>query len=325
MTTHPSTLAPTTPLRVLVLHASADRHHMLAFQRAFEAQPRASGCRLIPFGVPNGTMCGSTITHHLLAKADVVVYLLSPRYVALNPDWAGQLRRAKDARANSLAAYVVVAEPLDLNDIDSSLLASPCPGRLPMRELAAELLDLLEPASVHEVLCMFANSVHGDPLALGREWRDIDDVNRRARRPLSLTPCWAARVRDLQDAMLHRRIDVLHFSGHGEPGGVCFETNDGGRQWVEIDRLVRVLAYYRPRCLVINACHSADSIDSLRSEIPYLIGMQGPTPDDASIEFSRAFYAALAHRWTIPQAFEHACHSASLHDERCRPLLLTRA
>jgi hypothetical protein len=324
---------PSNPVRVLVLHAPADRHHLRAFQAAFTAQPHAAACRLIPLGIPAGVMCRNAITQHVLAQADAVVYLLSPRYVAANPDWAEQLRRARDDRSTPLDTYVVVAEPVDLSGTDVLSLARRLPSnvtarrgaaRLHLRKLATELLDrLLSPVPVRQVVCMFANAIHNRSLELDREWRDIREVNQRAGSPLALTACWAARVRDLHDTMLDGPIDVLHFSGHGEPGGLCFATNDGGQQWVEIDRLVGVLAQYEPRCLVFNACHSADALESVRGRVPYLIAMQGPTPDCASIEFSRAFYDALAHRWTIPHAFEHARRSTSLHDGECSPQLLT--
>jgi hypothetical protein len=285
----------TVPATVLVLHAAADRHHLLALQREFEAQPEAAWCRLVPFAIPR-TMCRSAITRFVLSRADVVVHLLSPRYLEVNPDWAEQHRSARLARSGPRHTYTVLAEPVDVP---------------PLRSV------------VKEILCLFANAIPEQRLALDREWRDIDEANRRAGSPLSLTPCWAARIRDLQDAMLDRTIDILHFSGHGERGGLCFETEAGRPQLVEVDRLVRVLATCRPRCLVFNACHSADALESIRSRVPYVIAMRGPTPDQGSIEFSRAFYAALARGRTIPQAFQHARDGVSLHDDGCVPQLFT--
>src|SRR5262249_5191741 len=143
----------------------------------------------------------------------------------------------------------------------------------------------------------------------------IDDVNTRAGKPLALASCWAARVHDLQDALLERPWDLLHFSGHGKPGSVFFETADGHPHAVQTERLIRVLAEHRPQCLVFNSCHSADMLTRLRERlrVPHIIAMQGLTDDLAAIEFSRALYAALARGRSVAAAFDHAFEGVGLH------------
>ncbi|MFV8751587.1 CHAT domain-containing protein [Nannocystaceae bacterium ST9] len=356
MTVQPSTSISPAPLRILVLHARADAHHLAAFKTAFELRSRETEIRLAALHVPSVPTCHSTITQFVLSKADAVVFLLSPAYFAEHPNWVEQLHTARSVRGGKLAVHVVVVEPVDLSRTGFYTLAGALPSNAKpcsragdwarMQALVGELLEKLsgriapslaaasKPAAsptaskpiIRHVLCMFANPAHTDSLLLGREWRDICDVNMRAGSPLALTPVWAARIRDLQDAMLDRAIDVLHFSGHGTYEGLCFETPEGHTQYVEPERLVRVLAHYRPRCLVFNACHSADSLESVRGLVPFVIAMQGPSDDRASIEFSRSFYAALARGKDVPAAFEHARAVVYLggDDERCRPRMLSK-
>lgn len=323
------------PLRVVVFHARADRHHLFAFQQAIKFQRGAVDIQLTPVCIPSSPLCRTSISNFLLGNADAVVFLLSPRYFAEHPDWAAQLESAEST--GPLTVHAVVAESVDLHRTGFSSVAAklasnarycdPCGDWPRMLKLTSELVDLLVPPKpVREVLCMFADPQYGtgDALALHREWRHIDEVNRQAGSPLALEPCWAARLHDLQDALLDPPRDVLHFSGHGEPGGLCFETADGNPHIVEVDRLVRILANHKPRCLVFNACHSADMLDSARGRVPHVIAMQGSTLDSAAIEFSRAFYAALARGKPVPEAFAHAFDGVSLHgyDEQCRPRLV---
>lgn len=323
----------TRPLRLLVLHARADRHHAFALQQALRHQPRAADLRLLCLD-RQGESLGllAPMTELQLAKVDAIVFLVSPRYFAEYPDWAARVRRAQQAPKG---AYLLVAEPLGpiapviaplAKSLPSNALWCDPRGDWPrMLKLADELCDQLFPqAPIRDVLCMFANPGNLDQLALHREMRAIEDANREAGHTLELETLWATRVHDVQTMLLGGPRDVIHFSGHGEPGGLYFETADGHPQLVETNRLLQVLANHGPRCLVFNACHSADMIVSARERVHHVIAMQGPTPDAAAIEFSRAFYAALARGKSVDLAFEHAFDGVGLHGfaEGCRPRLV---
>lgn len=317
------------PLRVLLLHARADRHHAFALQQALAMQPCAPHLRVVSL---NRHTSGLGIDHVMielaLAKVDAVVFLLSPRYFAEHPDWTQQLALAQRSER---ALHVIVAEPLDRRTGFDTYAAKLPSNTLPgfswprMLRLAAELGELLVPPQpIREALCMFASPEGLDQLALHREWRAIEDVNRKRGEPLDLACCWAARVHDIQDALLERRHELLHFSGHGEHGSLFFETADGRPEAVDTLALVHMLAKHQPRALIFNACHTAETLAEARHFVPHIIAMQGPTPDASAVEFSRAFYAALARGRTVDAAFEHAFDSLSLSrvHEDCRPRLL---
>jgi hypothetical protein len=291
--------------RLVVLHAPEDQEHLTTFTHALREQPRASSLHIIPL-CRGARVLGlqSTITNFMLSQADAVVFLSAPR----DREQLEQIRLAKSARGGEGAVI------LEANDRQPSGL----------QQLAGRLMDRLFPPKIQQVLCLFACPDELEPLALGREWREIEEVNNRAGKPLALEACWAARVRDLQDALLAPRRDLLHFAGHGVPGRVYFETSDGGSHTVATGKLIRQLAEHRPQCLVFNACHSADMLATVRDRVPHVIAMQGPTSDGGSIAFSRDFYAALAHGWMVERAFEHAFGGLGLHGhaEQCRPQLL---
>jgi hypothetical protein len=303
MTTHLSYSNART--RLVVVHAPEHQHELVTFTRALYEQPRGPNLHIIPL-CQDGRLLGlrPMINHFMLSQADAVVFLSPLR----NLEQLELLRLAKSAHARERTMIFEASER----------------GEGGTQELASRLLDRLFPPPLREVLCMFACPVEHEQLALHREWRAITDVNNQVGKPLALDVCWAARVHDLQDALLEQARDVLHFAGHGDPGRVYFETADGHSHSVATRRLIEVLAEHRPQCLIFNACHSADMLTTVRDRVPHVIAMHGPTSDCAAIEFSRAFYAALAHGRSVVRAFEHAFEGVGLHGftEQCRPRLL---
>jgi hypothetical protein len=297
------------PLRLVVVHAPDEEQRLMSFARVLYELPRAANLRIIPL-CQRGQLLGlwPRINSFMLGQADAVVFLSRPRDL----EQLEQLRLAKATHGHERTMVCEVSDRFA--------------GAADFQKFASRLVDRLFPTPIHDVLCMFACPDEHEQLALHREWRAIDDVNDRAGKPLAIEACWATRVSDLQNALLERPRDLVHFSGHGEPGGVVFETADGYAHPVATGRLIRMLAEHRPRCLVFNACHTADMLTTLsrHDPAPHVIAMQGTTADRASIEFSRAFYAALAYGRSVRQAFDHAFVGLGLHghSEQCRPRLL---
>jgi hypothetical protein len=69
-----------------------------------------------------------------------------------------------------------------------------------------------------KILFLAANPKGTSPLRLDQEARDIGDELRRAYEgdQFSLEQRWAVRTRDIQQAMLDVRPQIVHFSGHGK-------------------------------------------------------------------------------------------------------------
>ena len=121
---------------------------------------------------------------------------------------------------------------------------------------------------------------------------------------------------------LKRKVDIIHFIGHGgycEPiGGGClvFESESGGHELINIDRLSLLLRDTPVRLIVLNACQTAQVTASeislsvaeglVRIGIPAVIAMQFSIPDSSAIAFAKEFYTTLAETYQVDRAVAEA-------------------
>lgn len=104
-------------------------------------------------------------------------------------------------------------------------------------------------------------------------------------------------------------VHVFHFVGHGltEPGGggsLAFESVTGELERVDADQLRVLMQGVGIRVVVLNACQSAAPAEGeaimgvapalVRAQIPAVIAMQFPVPDDTALGFTRDLYGYLA-------------------------------
>lgn len=125
------------------------------------------------------------------------------------------------------------------------------------------------------------------------------------KRPLAFDSIYAARLDQIQQELVRQRPSILHFSGHGAPGSLMFETDDGQTAPLEADLLARVLKGYRDiECLVLHACY-ADEV--ARACLPYVscvVGSTDSVDDTTAPRFSYLFYQSIAAGMGYEQAFE---------------------
>lgn len=75
------------------------------------------------------------------------------------------------------------------------------------------------------------------------------------KRPPAFDSIYAARFDQIQQELVRQRPTILHFSGHGAPGILAFETENGKIAPLETDLLARVLKGYRDiECLILHEC-----------------------------------------------------------------------
>jgi formylglycine-generating enzyme required for sulfatase activity/tRNA A-37 threonylcarbamoyl transferase component Bud32 len=144
--------------------------------------------------------------------------------------------------------------------------------------------------------------------ALARELDEWFDLNSRWGEPASNWP-------DLLD-----RYDpqVLHFSGHGNEGGL-FLTDASGRSHVPKPSVVaEVFAPLRDRvrCVVLNACYSEAQALLIAEHIDVVIGIDGTIGDARAREFSQAFYNQLGKGHSVGEAFERAKLKLALGNDK---------
>lgn len=113
-------------------------------------------------------------------------------------------------------------------------------------------------------------------------------------------------VERLQSA-LRRGVDVLHYVGHGtqqgDQGALLLEREDGRSQLVLAEEVAMLLRRSGVRMVCLNACQTGAARGALfgglgpalvQAEIPAVVAMQYPMPDQSALRFTRAFYGALA-------------------------------
>ena len=154
---------------------------------------------------------------------------------------------------------------------------------------------------------MGANSTR-KPLDLEREVSRIQQVLRmaRGRDALEFRYVAAATCDTLMQAMLDEPPTIVHFSGHGDTGGIYLRDEVGEPHLVTGDALAGLFALFKDtvRCVVLNACWSQAQAQAIRRHIPYVIGTRAEIMDEAAHDFSAGFYKAIGAGSDVPFAFE---------------------
>lgn len=168
-------------------------------------------------------------------------------------------------------------------------------------------------SAIVKVLWVSANPVGTAPLMLEEEGRAIAKALEHS--PISLTSCRAARVQDLQDALIKEPFQLVHISAMGNPSGSLELTGaDRLRHLVPQAALAKELAAYTPtlQCVVLNACYSKAQGSLISMGVPFTIAMDGLLGDLAAIEFSGMFYSALASGRPVEFAYQRGCSAVAL-------------
>lgn len=260
-----------------------------------------------------GTRLDDPVLSELVTQITSLAQGQPPRHWALVDEAeAGPMRRRKFAAAGieliASGDHADHGETLRLlASLDPGTPALP-PGSQPVavsggRGAAEPVVIQLEPpaaAAALSILFLAANPSGTDPLRLDRELRIIREAIERSRHrtQLRLEIRTAATIHDLRRALLDGRYDLVHISGHGEREGLLLEDEHGECVEVPKQALARLFGRYAPpvgplRCVVLNACWSLATGESMAMDVPFTVAMDGPISDRGALEFSRGFYDAL--------------------------------
>jgi hypothetical protein len=166
------------------------------------------------------------------------------------------------------------------------------------------------------ILLLAANPRGTSSLRLQEEEREIKEKLRLAgygKVPVNSTG--ATRPRDIQQAMLDFKPQIVHFSGHGTgQDGLVFEDAVGQEKLVSSEALANLFKLFSKRveCVVLNACYSESQAKAIVQHIDYVIGMSQGIGDHAAIEFAVGFYTALGAGESIDFAYELGCNAIHL-------------
>lgn len=170
--------------------------------------------------------------------------------------------------------------------------------------------------SLKSILLLTANPKGTSSLRLQEEEREIKERLRLSgygKVPINSTG--ATRPRDIQQAMLDFKPQIVHFSGHGAgQDGLVFEDVVGQEKLVSSKALANLFKLFSKRveCVVLNACYSESQAKAIIKYIDYVIGMSQDVGDSAAIEFSVGFYTALGAGESIEFAYEMGCNAIDL-------------
>jgi hypothetical protein len=159
-----------------------------------------------------------------------------------------------------------------------------------------------------KILFLTANPKDSARLRLDEESRAIDQALRQAefRDQFNVQQHWAVRTGDLQGLLLRHKPDIVHFSGHGEQGGIILEDNEGIGKPVSVQALSTLFSVLKDniRCVVLNACYSEIQANAIAGHIDCVIGMSSAIGDKSAISFATSFYQALGYGRNVKTAFD---------------------
>jgi CHAT domain len=170
--------------------------------------------------------------------------------------------------------------------------------------------------ALKSILLMAANPKRAKSLRLQEEEREIKEQLRLAgygKTPINSTG--ATRPRDIRQAMLDFKPQIVHFSGHGaEEDGLVFEDVTGQEKLVSSEALAELFRLFsnRVECVVLNACYSKFQAEAIARHVNYVVGMSKAIGDRAAIEFAIGFYSALGAEESIEFAYELGCNAIQL-------------
>ncbi|MBI2927720.1 MAG: CHAT domain-containing protein [Verrucomicrobia bacterium] len=186
-------------------------------------------------------------------------------------------------------------------------------------------------AAVPKTLILYSCPGDQDRIRLDKEHRALDELLRKHDLPgHTLRRLHATTVSDFTSALRDETYEIVHFSGHGSPEGICLEDDLHGQSvFIDADRVSRIIQAALPdlRLALFASCYSASAIPVLINAAPFLITMQGTADDEAAIQFISNFYDDLFRHGAFERAFNTAMCSVEFRGkaDRIKPILSRRA
>lgn len=166
-----------------------------------------------------------------------------------------------------------------------------------------------------KILIISADPQGQDRLRLSEERRELQLAlgSTRFRDAFEVSALPSCRIRDITRALDEYEPTILHFSGHGNPEGLCFENEAGTVQIVSKVALGNFFCQQsRLKLVVLNACYSHEQAQGIADATGHVIAMKGNLRDQDAVQFSREFYTALGHGRTFEAAFTRAKYAVEL-------------
>lgn len=147
------------------------------------------------------------------------------------------------------------------------------------------------------------------------EWQAFRELEREFETGGLLRLQYEPRIgRDNLQRMMNN-VDVFHFAGHGQAGGLELQDINGQLEHLSAGSISDVIARPVPRLVVLNCCRSSMGSDSrgfsvahafLDRGVPATVAMHGDLSDASALLFSRCLYPSLIAGFDIETAVQQA-------------------
>lgn len=179
------------------------------------------------------------------------------------------------------------------------------------------------------ILFVTANPVNREPVNTDEEQREIEAALIAANQGklYQFKPVTAARIGDLRRAIVRSRPVIIHFSGHGEEGGIYLEDARRQAKQVTAEALRDFLSEFSSvECIVLNACYTDEQAAIIAGQVQYVVGMRAEIGADAALSFATAFYEMLGSGEQYERAFSVAEKSLGMEGflDVAKPILRLR-
>lgn len=180
--------------------------------------------------------------------------------------------------------------------------------------------------SKKNILLVCANPRGTDPLRTAEEDRTLRESLRLSpnRDDFEVQTLNAATIDDLRRALLLKQFNVVHFSGHGTPGGLVFEDAQGKLMVPHSAALAELLQRRGVTVALLNACYSLSVGEISALGLDYTIASTGSISDPGAIEFARGFYDALGAGHDVPDAYAEGVSASRLKGFHIDAVLLRK-
>lgn len=159
-----------------------------------------------------------------------------------------------------------------------------------------------------------------EKLRIDAELRDIQEKIAEVKNPkaeVEIDYRIAARIDQIQSAILNFRPQILQISGHGGEGSIVFEDKSGQTKLVSGDALSELVRLSSTiQCVILNACYSKEIAQLMKDHVDCVIGCDGAVSDQAAVAFGQGFYRALAHGQGYEKAFKWGRNEVNINCDR---------
>lgn len=164
------------------------------------------------------------------------------------------------------------------------------------------------------VLLVFSNPSDTKPLRLADEDRAVREAIKlsKARDAIEIESLHAASIDDLRRALIDKKRQVVHFAGHGEEKGLCFQNAAGETESPDAKALGALLKRHGVETVILNACYSNEMIAAAPMGTRYTVAMEGAIADAGALEFSRGFYDMIGAGRGVDEAYEEGVSCAAI-------------